>query len=185
MKGFLNFIKCTGKRTLILIISSIVLFVLAIGTTVALIITKTDSYDNTFVPPIARISLEGYDDITNTGNVPVYVRAFAMANWLSIDDEHTISSETPRYGMDYTITLVTEDWFLASDGFYYYKKPLAPGESVMLFTDAFQLQEKSGYELRLQLLSSSIQTDPIDAINDAWPAVQINEDGELENVPAP
>lgn len=184
MKSFFQFVKRTEKHTLILSVSMILVAALAIGTTVAFIITRTDTQDNTFLPPVTRIHIEGYDDIMNTGNIPVYVRVLTVANWLSTDDEHTIHSETPKYGIDFTIDFITEDWFLASDGFYYYTKPLYPGESVQLFTDAFQLREKSGHELRLQLLTSSIQTTPSDAINAAWPAVQINESGMLEPVTA-
>ena len=180
MKEFFQFVKRNEKHTLVLTIVIILLAALAIGTTVAFIITKTDTYDNTFIPPITRISLEGYDDITNTGNIPVYVRTIAVVNWHSLEDEHTILSEVPEHGVDYDVTNVTDGWFLASDGFFYYEKPLQPGESVAIFTKAEQLREKAGYELRIQLLSSSIQATPSDAINAAWPAVQINEHGKLE-----
>lgn len=174
-----------GKRDLVLLVSTILLLSLFVGSTVAYIATKTDTKDTTFDPPVVRLSLEGYDDVTNTGNVPVYVRSLAVANWLSTEDEHTILSETPKVGVDFEITFVTEGWFLASDGFYYYSKPLGPGESIALFTEAVQLVEKDGYELRLELLSSAIQTSPTDAINAAWPAVQINENGELERAETP
>ena len=185
MKRIFQFLKSTRKRTLVLLVSTVTVLSIAIGTTVAFIITKTDTYDNTFVPPIAKIHLEGYDDITNVGNIPVYVRSLAIVNWLSTDDEHTISSETPKVGVDFEVDFVTEGWFLASDGFYYYTKQLNPGESVVLLTEAVQLKEKAGYELRLQLLSSSIQANPVDAINYAWPAVQVNENGELEPATTP
>lgn len=184
MKRIFELLKNAKKRTVVIIISSVLLLCTATTATIAYIVTKTDTQGNTFVPPVARIHIEGYDDITNVGNIPIYVRAFAVANWLSEDDEHTISSEVPKIDVDFDLYQHSEGWFLASDGFYYYTKPLAPGETVVLFTNAIQLTKKPGYELRLQLLASSIQADPIDAVNQAWPSVQVNANGELEPLSA-
>ena len=185
MKRILHLIKHAKKRTLILVGSVALVLALAIGTSFALLITRTNSVDNTFVPPTSTISLEGYDDIKNTGNIPVYIRAYALANWYSTDDEHTILSEKPQANVDYSIHTIGENWFLASDGFYYYTKVLEPNESVALFTSATQIKQKTGYELRIQILASSIQIDPVDAIQDAWPAVRVNENGELEPATTP
>ena len=153
---------------------------MAIGTTVALIIAKTNTTENTFDPPVVRIHLEGYDDITNAGNIPLYVRSIAIVNWVSKEDENVILSEVPEVNVDFSVIFVKENWFLASDGFYYYSKPLYPGETVVLITKIEQLKEKAGYDLRVQLLSGSIQAYPVDAVNEAWPAVVVNENGELE-----
>lgn len=191
MKRILHLIKHAKKRTLILVGSVALVLALAIGTSFALLITRTNSVDNTFVPPISRISLDGQDYVTNTGNIPVYIRAYALANWYSTDDEHTILSEKPQAGgedPDYTIIMDVENvenWFLASDGFYYYTKVVEPGQHIPLFADAIQHKQKTGYELRIQILSSGIQIDPVDAIQDAWPAVRINENGELEPATTP
>ena len=185
MKSIIKPFAHGKKRSLLLVISAIVLLTLATGTTVALIITNTDTPSNIFVPPVTRISLDGYDDISNVGNVPVYVRAFAVANWLSTEDEHTVLSETPKEDEDFIIETVSEGWFLASDGFFYYEMPLGAGEHVALFTEAVQISEREGYELRLQILSSSIQASPSDAVHQAWPAVQVNENGKLEPATTP
>ena len=187
MKRILHLIRHAKKRTLILVGSVALVLALAIGTSFALLITRTNSVDNTFVPPISRISLDGQDDIVNTGNIPVYIRAYALANWYSTDDEHTILSEKPQAGVDYSIDTNVEGWFLASDGFYYYTKVVEPDPEnpVPLFTSAIQLKHKDGYELRIQILASSIQIDPVDAIQDAWPAVRVNENGELEPATTP
>ena len=185
MKRILHLIKHAKKRTLILVGSVALVLALAIGTSFALLITRTNSVDNTFVPPISRISLDGQDYVTNTGNIPVYIRAYALANWYSTDDEHTILSEKPQAGVDYSIDTNVEGWFLASDGFFYYTKVVGPGETVELFRSATQNKQKTGYELRIQILASSIQIDPVDAIQDAWPAVRVNENGELEPATTP
>ena len=182
----LGFRSLTGntKRMLVLIISTAILLLGAVGTTVAFIIDRTETASNIFDPPVVRITLRDYDEITNIGTVPVYVRALAVVNWEDAHDEHAILPEKPVVGVDLEIAFFTEGWFLASDGFYYYKKALGPNEHVALIANAIQLTEKEGYEMRLEVVSSSIQASS-DAINAAWPAVRINEDGELERATTP
>lgn len=179
MNRIFHFFKHMNKRALALLLSSVLLTCAAVGTTVAWIMQQTEPQGNTFTPPDARIALDTHDEILNKGNIPVYVRAMAVVNWYSTAEEHTILSEKPVENVDFEIDTVAGGWFLASDGFYYRTEPLAPGESVTLFTNAYQIKEKTGYELRLLILSESIQTYPIDAIHAAWPAVTVN-DGKLE-----
>ena len=173
----IDFFKHRGRRAIVLSIISTLLLSVAIGGTIAYIATRTDTTNNTFIPPVARIQLKDQEAITNVGNIPVYVRALAIVNWISVEDEHTISSDVPKEGVDFDITFITEGWFLAeSDGFYYYEKVLLPGESVTILAQATRLEtEKAGYDLRLQLLTTSIQADPIDAVHAAWPAVEVVE----------
>ena len=174
-----RFLKYTGKKALVLFLATVLTVFVAIDVTLTYLATKTDLFENTFTPPTLRLSIEGYDDVVNTGDVPVYVRAIAVANWLSHDDEHTILSVTPEVGEDYTIEFITDGWFYADDGFYYYKKVLEPGDSVALIEHAYQLKEKDGYEIRLEILSSAVQSYPTDAIAAAWPAVYVTDDGSL------
>ena len=180
MKKPFRFLSLTGKRAVLVLVSVILVAVLTIDATLAYLITQTDTFENIFAPPVMRLSLEGIDDITNTGDVPMYVRALAVANWVSVDDEHTVLAEDPVIGVDFEVKFVKDDWFLASDGFYYYRKVLAPKDQVQLLTSATQLKEKLGYELRLEILSSGIQATPPEAVAKAWPAVRITEDGTLD-----
>lgn len=173
MKRKFNFFEYVKKRTLVLLVISILLLSMAISTTIAYIVTKTDTQSSSFIPPIVKVQLDAHDNITNKGNIPVYVRALAVVNWASKDDEHTISSEVPKVGVDFNIDFETEGWFQAEDGFFYYSKPLGPGESINLIVSAEQITDKIGYEFRLQLLSGTIQADPITAVEEAWPAVEV------------
>ena len=181
MERIFRFFKFAGKRALVLCIVSAIVLCATIGATIAILIAKSESAENTFAPPIMRIALEGYDDVVNNGNLPVYVRALAVANWVSTEDERAILPDTPVVGKDLTIEFYKEGWFAGADGFYYYKRPLAAGESIALIKHAYQTTEKEGYELRLELLSSAIQAYPQEAVVTAWPAVFINAQGELES----
>ncbi len=94
-------------------------------------------------------------------------------------------TEVPVLDVNYHIDFATEGWFQADDGFYYYKKPLQPDEHISIIVSAMQLNEKEGYELRLQLLTNTIQAYPADVVSQAWPAVQVDENGELEPAETP
>lgn len=182
MKKPFRFFKWSGKKAVVLFVLTLSLVFVAVDVTLAYLLVKTDSLDSIFTPPVLHVSLEGIDDITNTGDVPVYVRALGVANWVSEDDEHTVLSEVPRGGgVDFQVNAVSEGWFEASDGFYYYENPLAPGESVPLFESVIQTGTRVGYELRMEIISSGIQAYPEEAIAEAWPAVQI-VDGKLAPV---
>lgn len=179
MRKAFRFFRCAGKKAFVLVMLSVLLITAAVDATLSLLVTKTDTYQNVFHPLDLRISLEGANDITNVGDTPVYVRALAVATWLSTADEHTILSDKPKVGEDYNIDFVTDNWFLASDGFYYYKEVMKPGESLKLIDTVSQTTVMVGYELHLEIISLAIQAYPTDAVKEAWPAVDVNEQGQL------
>jgi hypothetical protein len=105
--------------------------VAAIGATLAFIIVQTTPIENTFPPPNLSINIIEGNNIKNKGDVPVYVRAAVVVNWVEKNPEEgkqpAILSEQPVVGTDYTMTVNNTDWFLGSDGFYYCKAPLLVG----------------------------------------------------------
>ena len=181
MEHTLKSLKRARIRAVVLFVASILMFLISTGATIAFIVAETPSVDNVFTPPILRINLQGSNDISNVGDLPVYVRALAVVNWVSTTEEHTILSEQPKEGVDFEIDFHTTDWFLASDGFYYYRKPLAAGEQIHIIETAYRLVEKPGYEIRIEILSSAIQINTPAAIEEAWPAVCIDQNGWLDN----
>lgn len=179
MKKTFRFFKWTGKKAVFLFVLSVALVVTSVNVTVAVLLTRTETIENTFSPPVLHISLAGIDDIRNTGDLPVYVRAYSIVNWYSLDDEHTILADAPQVGVDFQVTYHTDGWFLASDGFYYFENILEPGEELHLYDKIVQLVEKPGYELRFEIISSGIQADPKEAVEAAWPAVKVSDNGTL------
>lgn len=161
-----------------LFILTVLLLVAALDTTIAFLALRTDSIENRY--PAPELNIENAENtIVNSGDVPMYVRAATILTWVSEADENTILSKEPVYGQDYTLTFDEENWFKASDGFYYSKKAVNAGEKITLLTAGKQEQKKDGYTLRLRILSSGIQTEPIEAIENSWPAVTVNPDGTL------
>ena len=178
MQKTFRFLKWSGKKAVVLAVLTVCLAAIVLGTTLAFIIVRTNSIKNQFDPPNLIINIEG-NNIQNTGDVPVYVRAVVVANWVNTQDGSILSVE-PKSGDDYTIDIDTENWFMGSDGFYYYKAPLEAGTTApQLASYATPKTQKDGYELRVQLVASGIQTTPATAVETAWPAVVVDDNNNL------
>lgn len=173
MQKTFHFLKWSGKKAILLSVLTIILAVAAIGATLAFIIVQTNPIENTFPPPNLSIIIEG-NNIKNDGDVPVYVRAAVVVNW--VDGEGAILSEQPTAG-DYTLT-IADGWVQGADGFYYHTAPLASQAQETLITKATQNTTKTGYTLRVQVLASAIQTTPTNAVVESW-GVAV-ENGQLK-----
>lgn len=171
-----NFLKLTGKKAIAALVLTLIVFSVAVGGTLAYITERTKTLVNTFTPTEIKISSWTYDDLINSGDTPVYVRATFVAAWVSDDEAKTVWSEDPQMGIDYTLT-VSNNWFLASDGFYYRKATLNAAQSVD-FVHATQLTEKEGYTLRIMVAYAAMQPTK-EAVEYAWPAVTVADDGTL------
>ena len=169
-----HFLKWSGKKAVVLAVLTLCLAAIVIGTTLAFIIVRTNSIKNQFDPPNLDINIIEGNNIKNTGDVPVYVRAVVVANW--VDGEGAILSEQPTAG-DYTLT-IADGWVQGADGFYYHTAPLASQTQDTLITTATQTTTKAGYTLRVQVLASAIQPTPVDAVQNSW-GVTVGNDGNL------
>lgn len=169
-----KFLKWSGKKAVALFVLTAMLVTLTVGTTIAYIIVKTQDLTNTFVPPIIDINLSG-NEIENTGDIPVYVRAAIVPTWISESDGSTLS-QTPTVEIT-----VNSGWTKGSDGFYYYASPVAADTTVKpIVTVVPGSSAPEGYKLNIQVLSAAIQATPAEAVVNSWAAVTgINSDGTL------
>ncbi len=183
-----NLLKRLDKKRLVLLITSLsILFVLAVGTTLAYLFDQTEPIVNTFTPSTVGIDIEEKFDenvkenvkITNKGDIDVYVRAIVVVSWK--DDSGNVYATAPVEGTDYTVTWTMAGW-VEKDGVYYYTSPVKPRESTdILLTDCKPVEGKEapeGYKLSVEILSSAIQAEPTNAVYDAW-GVTVKEDGTL------
>lgn len=170
-----QFLKWSGKKAVILLILTVALALGAVGGTLAFIVTYTHSLTNVFTPANLDISITG-EKIKNTGDVPVYVRAAVVVNWV---DENAIVANAPKVGENYTIDFNTAGgWFQASDGFWYYKDPLPAGDPAPeLIKRVTQKNTTGSYTLSVEILSAGIQAAPTEAVEKAWLAVEVDDDG--------
>ena len=182
MPKIFKFIKWSGKKAVAFFVLTIVVATVAVGSTLAYIITQTEPLKNEFTPPILDITMnldiDGGNVVENTGDIPVYVRAAIVATWVSEDDANTVLSTAPEEGTDYTVEL-NENWIPGSDGFYYYSLKLNSEEKAELIKSFTQSKSIDGYKLQLQVLSSAIQATPAEAVTSSWPAVSVDTNGNL------
>lgn len=162
---------------------------LAVGGTVAWLSASTSAVTNTFEPgKVETTVVEETDDgvkddvkITNTGDVPVYVRAKVVVNWVDVTTG-AVSASAPASGTDYTAGFNPNGgWTQGDDGFYYYTSQVAPGASTgVLLTGCKPVEGKApaGCVLSVEVLDEAIQALPAGAVEDAW-GVKVGADGEL------
>ena len=164
-----------GAKQVLLIVSA--LLVLAVGTTATLayLADKTGDLTNTFTPSAVTCQVnEQFNGaaksnvtIKNTGDIAAYIRVAVVANW--VKDGNVVQST------DVNFTLSTASgWFKEGD-YYYYKKPVAAGSSTAdLFIGSLQAVNAvttapdSGCKLKVDILAEAIQSEPAQAVIDAW-----------------
>lgn len=180
----------SGGRKAALILSLCLIFALAVGTTVALLKANTAPVTNTFTAAKSDIKInENVENgkkssiqVENMGTATSYVRVKLVMNWVSDDDSKTISATPVNISVNYDKT----NWF-EQGGIYYYKTPVAPVSakpsnvtSNLLKTPIEQPEgAPDGYHLEVTVLAESIQAAPSTAVESAWPAVEVNNDGNL------
>lgn len=124
-------------------------------------------------------------DVTNSGNVPIYVRAQVNIYWQDANGNQLW--DEPVVGTDYEITrdLTGSKWVEGDDGFYYWTEPLQPGEENKTTNLIDSLKDKNahndGRKLVCDIAVQGIQADSADAVKEAWaPTVEsVSEDGTL------
>lgn len=172
----------SGGRKTALILSLCLIFALAVGTTFALLKANTDPVTNTFTAAKSGTHIDEKLDgnqkkiikVQNTGTAVSYVRVKLVMNW--VDDDNNVSATpvgiTPE---------ITGNWFLGSDGNYYYKMPVAAGGETtnLLQTPITQPEDApAGCHLEVTVLAESIQAAPSMAVQQSW-GVGVDSNGYL------
>ena len=190
MKKYIN-------RKSILITSVALLLLVAVGTTLAYVFTKTEPVENKFNPSkvscavvengnlsenTANVVQTGKSktnvQIKNTGDTDAYIRAAVVVNWMNEDGTRAWATK-PVQGADYSISYNLNDngWVDGGDGYYYYTQPVDPGDMTnILITSATQNAtgpkgtDGTQYYLSIEIVASAIQADGMGAASakDAW-----------------
>ena len=174
------------KRLIFIIVAALITVACATGGTLAYIFTGTPSVENSFEPVHVTCKvLEEFDGqtksdvkIKNTGDISAYIRATFVVMWVAEDG--SVLSTAPVKGTDYSLTLGSSDWVVGSDGFYYYTRPVASGESTGTLIESISLSgiAPSGYSLNVHVAATAIQSTPASAVSGAW-GVQVLANGGL------
>lgn len=178
----------SGGRKAALILSLCLIFALAVGTTVALLVAHTNAVTNTFKAAESGTHVDVEDSgnektgifVKNEGTATSYVRVKLVMNWVDNTTGNIVSGDNLP-----NVTLNSDNsWFLGSDGIYYYKMPVAAnnGETTNLLQKPITEPTEGkpdGCHLEVTVLAESIQAAPSTAVEGAWTAVKVDSDGNL------
>ena len=184
--------KYINKKS-ILITSVALLLLVAVGTSLAYVFTKTDPVENKFDPSkvscaVVEVVEKGDSSentanvvqtgksktnvqIKNTGDTDAYIRAAVVVNWMNEDGTRAWATK-PVQGADYSISYNLNDngWVDGGDGYYYYTQPVDPGDMTnILITSATQNAtgpkgtDGTQYYLSIEIVASAIQADGMGA----------------------
>ena len=176
------------QKATMLLTSLVLVLTLLVGGTVAFLIATDGSAKNVFRDSTVscQIHENSFDGTTksgvtieNTGDTEAYIRAAIVVTWKDAENGN-VYGKKPIAGTDYVISYGT-DWFLGGDGFYYYKNPVAAGDSTTNLINTCSPVDAStpaGYGLNVEILGSAIQSVPVNAIVEQW-GVTVNDNGTL------
>ena len=172
-----------AKRSLVLVVSVLVLLLAVAGGTLAWL-TAQDSVTNTFSPAYVTCKVEetfnGTEktnvQIKNTSDIPAYIRAYIVVTWKDADDaDDNVYGKLPVEGTDYTMTMSSGTaWKKGSDGYYYYTSPVAADDTTgVLISSCTEKTEKApaGYRLSVEIIAEAIQSVPTTTVGDVWGSV--------------
>lgn len=160
----------------------------AVSGSLAWLISAPGPVVNEFIPGVVTIQVdETFDGTTksnvrikNTGNVPAYIRVALVPAW--VDDEGNIAAKHASLKLDCDITWgdnFNQFWFEGTDGFYYCKTVIEPGESTPILIKSCTVKDgEHKYDFELQIIASAVQSLPTSTVGEVWPVV-VGMDGTL------
>lgn len=180
--------KLIKNKKLLAIVIAICLCLGVVGGVIAFIIDVTSPNVNVFTPVNVKVEInEDFDEevkkdvtVKNIGNTDAYIRAAVVVNWQN-DKGQPLAKDCVA-GTDYTITYAENTKWAksSSDGYWYFKSPVAKGDSTdILIKSCAPVADKvpEGYHLSVEILAESLQSS-VDAVNNAW-NLSIASDGTL------
>ena len=165
-----------GTKALLVVVS-LVLAMAAVGSTIAYIIFAATPVVNSFeraemsceVTEVFDGNIKQNVAIKNTTEdmVAGYVRAVIMIKWE--DDFGNVYAKTPKPDQEYTVSYGT-GW-IQKDGYYYWPQEVKAGDSTGVLIERCEPVRGNvpeGYTLVVDILAEIIQSNPEDAVKDAW-----------------
>lgn len=175
------------NRSFVVLAALLVLVLGIVGTTLAWLTDTTEDQTNTF--EYAKVSCQVLEDVNsnetqkrnvriqNTGNTDAYIRATYVVTYR--DEAGNILSEPLEddWKVDLTKEINTDGWVPGKDGYWYCKKPVAPGEETPAlfkapingngrFLDGGRSKEQA--ITYVEILATAIQSQPVKAMGEAW-----------------
>lgn len=195
-RGKYQWAKPSKSAKVILIASLVLLLAVAVGGTMALLMSMSNRVTNTFTPgkveitPTESVSDTQKSDISfkNTGTAHAYIRATLVIHWTDTFDltDDGVDNPTEQIiaepaGASVAVgALLNNGWFRVGD-IYYYAEPVAPNDStkVMLAPITVTLPDGSTAQCHIDVRAEAIQAEPAEAVEAAWKDVNVVS-GKLE-----
>lgn len=169
-----------AKRSLVLVVSVLVLLLAVAGGTLAWLTAQTDGVVNTFTP--AQVSCKVTENfngttksnvnVTNTSDIDAYIRIKLVTYRVNAQNQHiggtaTIPTFTPGQG------------WVEHDGYYYYTLPVkAGGTPATYLISSIDLtgsyNDADGGKQVIEVMAEAIQSSPAEAVGESW-GVTISE----------
>ena len=152
----------------------LMVLVMSVGGTLAWLTAHTNAITNTFTVATPGVEIEEEFDkqtksdvkVKNTGEVEAYIRVALVPTW---EDENGNAVAEPASLDDLSITWGNSGkWLKGTDGYWYYKEPVAPGYSTEVLLEKATVTTENGYHMNLQVMADSIQADPTRAVTAMW-----------------
>lgn len=170
------------NKLAILFIAVVMLIGAVVGSTVAFLVTQTEPVENKFTYASVSCAVsETFNGATkenvqikNTGTTDAYIRATYVVNWLNKDGSIApVPQGTTPDGYTLSISENPDNaWTKGTDGYFYYLKPVAPGEFTKdgsLVYCSVVYPENAEYTLSVEILATAVQSTPANAVREAWP----------------
>ena len=166
-----------AKRSLVLVVSVLVLVLAAVGGTLAWLVSD-DSASNSFTPAYVTCTVdEKFESgiksdvmIKNTSNIDAYIRAYAVVTWK--DAQGNVYGQKPVAGRDYAIIMPENTKWVKSGDYYYYTDAVPAGDPTGVLIRQCTLADSAvvpeGYSLSVEIIAEAIQSLPEKAVGEAW-----------------
>ena len=174
-----------SKKRIVLAITIVLLLSVGVMGTLMYLATKTDTVTNTFEAVNVTCEVqESFDgtvkkdvNVENTSNIDAYLRIKLVT--------YRVNDNGSKIGGTATIpSFALGDGWFEKDGFYYYRNPVAPGETPaadLIGSDGITLKsyaDADGGRQVIEVIAEAIQTEPADVVSEKW-NVTVDADGVL------
>lgn len=172
-----------ARKTATLLVAIVLLLGVAVGTTVAYLIDSTKEIENKFEYAKTDVTVEetltgttkSNVQVKNNSNIPVYIRATCVVNWVD-KDGNIVTPDPDEYVYQLDVN-PDNKWVQGKGGYYYYPTPVQPNgltDGSLLNCKVTKQPENPAYTLNVEILATAIQSEPADAIYEAWGVTPTN-----------
>ena len=157
------------KSRFALLLSIALILIFSIGGTMAYLVTSSAQVANSFAPSSVTCMVNLGNTVTNTGDIPAYIRAAVTANWVNADG--SIHAIPPSLAV-----AAGGGWTSGGDGYFYYSAAVSPNDSTSALSVSTADATPDGCSLRVDMAAEAIQAagdtdlNGTPAITDAWGA---------------